>query len=82
MNVPSKIKGVLIRQIDRDTPATKAGLNTGDVIVEVNRRKIEDIDDFRGVIDDSDSSKVLLLVYRNGNYFYTALKEQESRRLK
>ena len=75
MNIPSKIRGVLIRQIDRDTPAVKAGLSTGDVIVEVNKRKIENIDDFRKVVNDSDSSKVLLLIYRNGNYFYTAIRE-------
>ncbi|MBN2185047.1 MAG: DegQ family serine endoprotease [Candidatus Krumholzibacteriota bacterium] len=75
MNIPSKIKGVLIRQIDIDTPAAKAGLLMGDVIVEVNKRKIEDINDFRKIVDDSDNSKMLLLIYRNGNYFYTALRE-------
>ncbi|MBN2070593.1 MAG: Do family serine endopeptidase [Candidatus Krumholzibacteriota bacterium] len=75
MNIPSRIKGVIIRQIDRNTPAAKAGLGTGDVIVEVNKKKIEDIDDFRKVVEDSDGSKVLLLVYRNGSYFYTAVKE-------
>lgn len=78
LNITSKIKGVIIRQVDRNTPAAKAGLKSGDVVVEVNRKKIRDIDDFREIISDSDPSKVLLLIFRNGSYFYAAIKEQKS----
>ncbi|HSG27496.1 MAG TPA: PDZ domain-containing protein, partial [Candidatus Krumholzibacterium sp.] len=74
-NIPSRVKGVIITQIDRRTPAEKAGLARGDVIVEVNRKKIDDLDDFRDVVGSSASDRVLLLIYRGGNYFYAMLKE-------
>ena len=75
LNIPSKIKGVIITQIDKRTPAEKAGLNRGDVLVEVNRKRITDISDFRDVLDSTRRDKVLLLVYRGGNYFYMAISE-------
>ncbi|MBU8922999.1 MAG: Do family serine endopeptidase [Bacteroidales bacterium] len=75
LNIPSRVKGVIITQVDRSTSAEKAGLNRGDVLVEVNRKRITDISDFRDVLDSTRRDKVLLLVYRSGNYFYVAISE-------
>jgi predicted metalloprotease with PDZ domain len=37
--------GALILKVEEDSPAEKAGLKSGDVIVEINKKKILDIDD-------------------------------------
>jgi len=75
LRIPENIKGVIITQVDSRTPANKAGLARGDVIVEVNRRKIADLEDFKSVPDAGRSDKVLLLLYRGGSYFYRVLTE-------
>jgi serine protease Do len=74
LNIPSRVKGVIITQLDRGAPAAEAGLVRGDVIVEVNRQRVRDIDDFRETIEDA-GTRVLLLVYRGGSYFYAAISE-------
>ncbi len=75
LNIPSNVDGVIITQVDSGTPAQKAGLARGDVIVEINRKKVADLGEFKEILDSTRNDKVLLLVYRGGNYFYSAIKE-------
>ncbi len=42
--------GALIRQVEDDSPADKAGLKVGDVIVEFNGQEILDSDDIRNAV--------------------------------
>ena len=46
----SQSKGVVISQVEPDSPADKAGLRTGDVIIEVNNRPVRGAHDMRNVI--------------------------------
>ena len=52
-----------------------SNLRKANTRADLLQKDLDDIDDFREVVNNSDSSKVLLLIYRNGNYFYTAIKE-------
>jgi len=45
-------KGVLINGVADDSPAEKAGLEDGDVIVMFNGRAVESADDLRDAVDD------------------------------
>jgi hypothetical protein len=59
--------GVLISDVESDSPAATAGLRRGDLIVEVNRRKVDDMRGFRGVIAISKAEgidPILVLVKR------------------
>jgi len=49
-----KGRGALITEVEKDSPAEKAGLKAGDVIIEVDGDKIFDYDDVRDVIGDKD----------------------------
>ncbi|MBC7660538.1 MAG: trypsin-like peptidase domain-containing protein [Chitinophagaceae bacterium] len=40
MNLPKGTKGALVGKIEKNTPAAKAGMESGDVIVEVNGKSI------------------------------------------
>ena len=42
-----KIEGVVVIGIDTNSPAAKAGLHEGDIIDEINRKPIENTDDFK-----------------------------------
>ena len=42
--------GVLITEVSKDSPAEKAGLKAGDVVLAVDRRKVESSEDLQGAI--------------------------------
>ena len=58
-------EGVLVIEVEVDTPAWNAGLREGDVIIEVNRREVKDTDDILGVLESSPPP--LLLNIRRGD---------------
>ena len=59
--------GAVIAQVDKDTPADKAGLRAGDVVTAVNDRKIRNSSDMRNVIGLLPvGSRVEMSVRRNG----------------
>jgi len=59
--------GVEVKRVERESPASKAGLMENDVIVELNGKTIEDVDQFiRGVSEGSAGSKLNLGVWRAG----------------
>lgn len=42
--------GALINEVEKDSPADKAGLKAGDVIVEIDHKKVSETDDIRRAI--------------------------------
>jgi len=59
--------GVLISDVNKDSPADKAGLKQGDVVVEFNDRKVENTGQFRNLVSlTPPGSKADLVVIRNG----------------
>lgn len=68
-------KGVLITKVDPGSPADSEGVKEGDLIREVNRTPINNVEDFRsamGKIKEGDS--VLIRVIRENRAFYVVLK--------
>ena len=55
LGLPEKSKGVLVDAVGYDGPADRAGLNRGDVIIEVDRKTIKDVDDFYSMVKDKKS---------------------------
>lgn len=56
--------GALINQVEKDSPAEKAGLKAGDIIVEIDHKKVYDTDDVRKAIQkkkDGDVATVRIL---------------------
>lgn len=43
-------KGVIIRSVEKDSAADKAGLKVGDVVREINRQKIDETDDLQKIM--------------------------------
>jgi serine protease Do len=60
-------KGALVGEVERGTPADKAGLEVADVIIEINGQPVKDHNDLRFKIADiMPGTKVELKVIRNG----------------
>lgn len=71
-------KGVFVREVLQGSAADDAGIQEGDVIVEVNRQVVNSVDEFKEIIKKIiKGDSVLILLYRNGSYLYTVLKKKD-----
>ena len=65
--MPATVKGAAIANVRPGSPADDAGLAPGDVILEVNRKPVEDAQSCVNAIHAApDGKDVLLLVWANG----------------
>jgi len=70
-------RGVVVLGVEEGSPAEDIGLQEGDVILEINRKKIETIKDFEKAIKDISLEKGMVLrLHRRGNTFYHSFKKQ------
>ena len=59
--------GVEVKRVDENSPASKAGIRENDVILELNRQKMEDVAQFvRSISETSPGTKIDMAVWRNG----------------
>lgn len=78
MNIPDSVKGAAIAQVRLGSPAEDAGLQPGDVILEVNRKSTTSASDVVSSIKGVPSGKqVLLLVWSNGSASYRVVSPSE-----
>ncbi len=70
--------GVVIVGIKAGGPADDAGLRPGDVILEVNREEIKNLDDWNNALSKIEpGDTVLLLISRAGQTYFVPLKAEE-----
>jgi len=65
--------GVIVTDVAPEGPAAEAGIVRGDVIIELDRKPIENISDLASKLDDTKES-VLVLVRRGTNTLFVPLK--------
>lgn len=67
--------GVIVRKIDPDSPASDAGLRSGDVISQLNRVKVENVKQFMELAESLPAGQTVpLLVQRQGSALFLAIK--------
>jgi Do/DeqQ family serine protease len=67
--------GVLVSEVEEGSPAARAGIRPGDAIVEVNRRRVKDLQSFEDALGRAEQD-VLLFVQREGRSQYVVLKAE------
>jgi serine protease Do len=68
-------KGVVVVRVEPGSPAEDAALRKGDVIEEVDRKKIQRTDEYnRAVSGSKPGDTILLFVNRGGKKFYVTLR--------
>ena len=77
LQIPARIKGALITNIDPESPAARQGLREGDIILELDRRPCTNADEAVKLSEEIKGPKVLVLVYRNGRTRYLAIDESK-----
>ena len=70
----SETKGVMVSNVSPGSPSDEAGIRRGDIIQEINRWPIKDMDDYQKALREAKDKKSLLLLVRRGdNTIYLAL---------
>ena len=68
-------EGVIITNVIQGSPSWNAGLRQGDIILELNKKKISNLEDYKNNIKNlGNEDNLLFLVKRKDNTIYVALK--------
>jgi serine protease Do len=73
LNLPAGTHGVIITRVDPNSTAAETGLQRGDVIQEVNRKAVNNVEQFRAAVRGASNQPLLLLVNRGGNTQYVVI---------
>ena len=74
LDLPSGTTGLVVTDLDPAGPSADAGLQQGDVIVEVNRQAIHSEADLNSALQRGGARPALLLINRRGNDIYVTLR--------
>jgi serine protease Do len=71
-------KGVVIRSVRPDSAAAEAGLQAGDLVLEIDHKKVATADDFASMakMAQKDKQSALLLVQRGASTLYTVINPE------
>ena len=74
LKLPATQTGVVVTELDPSSAAAAAGIRPGDVIEEVNRKPVRNVEQFRRELEASGSQAVLLLINRGGTTHYVVVE--------
>jgi len=57
----------VVTQVKPGSPAAEAGIRRGDVIQEVNRKQVENVEEFGRAIEEAKSQESILFLIRRGD---------------
>jgi serine protease Do len=74
LGLPAAATGVVVSDVDSSSPAAAAGLARGDVIQEVNRKRVLNVRQYEEALAGAGNQTVLLLVNRGGTTHFVAIE--------
>ncbi len=79
LNIPANVKGAAIQSVRPGSPADDAGLAPGNVILEVNRKPVQDADALVNQLHAVPTGKdILLLVWSRGGASYRVVHPEQN----
>jgi len=68
-------KGVVVVRVEPSTPADEAGIKKGDVIKEVDKKQVDNLEDFNRIVSNLKRNEtILLFIARGDKKFYVTLR--------
>jgi len=74
IGAPKSAKGLVIEDVNPDGRAADAGLQSGDVIEQVNRQPVQTVEELKTAVKRSADRPALLLVNRQGNEIFVTVR--------
>ena len=73
LNIPSE--GIIVKEIKRGSLSDEYDLRVGDIILEINKKKISGVEDYKKVLKKAEEEKnLVMLIVREGRSFYLSIK--------
>jgi serine protease Do len=72
--LPRNSHGVVVQEVNPDGRAADAGIQAGDIILEVNRQAVQSVEDLRAAVRKSADRPTLLLVNRDGRDIFITVR--------
>ena len=67
LGYPPSIKGLVVTQIDPGSQAAMSGVRAGDLLVEINHKRITDISGYTGTMREIKKGQTAHMLFRRGN---------------
>jgi serine protease Do len=78
LNLPARLKGAIITEVDPTCAAAKAGLRPGDVILEINRQPVTSAADAVELSAKAEGKKTLLRLFSRGSTIFVVVDETDA----
>ncbi len=76
-DVPPRVRGALVTNVDPSSASAEAGLSPGDVIQEINHHPVAAADDAVRLTEHSESPKTLLKLWSHGSTHFLVVDETD-----
>jgi serine protease Do len=77
LKVPETIKGVVVTDVQPESPAAEAGLKRGDVIQEINRKPVQSAEEAVKMTEHPKDKTTLLRIWSNGGSRFVVVDESK-----
>src|SRR5579884_573625 len=76
LGIPNVKKGLVVMSVDPTGPAAEAGIQAGDVLVEINRQAVNSVEDVRAALRKSGNRPALVLINRGGQTAFVTIRQR------
>ncbi|MBZ5559646.1 MAG: DegQ family serine endoprotease [Acidobacteriia bacterium] len=74
LRAPRDAHGLVVEDVDPDGRAASAGIQSGDIIQEVNRQPVKSVEDLRAALKKSSDRPTLMLINRQGSDVFVTVR--------
>jgi serine protease Do len=78
LKVPANVTGVVVTEVQPDSPAAEAGLKQGDIIQEINRHPVKTTEEAVSLTEHTKDKVTLLRVWSNGGSRFLVVDESKN----
>jgi serine protease Do len=78
LKLQDSLKGVVVTEVQPDSPAAEAGLKQGDIIQEINRHPVKTAEEAVKLTENPKDKVTLLRVWSNGGSHYVVVDESKA----